>query len=98
MRVRYFGLLLLVAVGILPVVSAGLWIVRRAESTALTEVRGGNARVANQAAAHIATYVQNQVILLRALGAPAAKSAALGPEQLSRILKNYKILFPTLRG
>ena len=33
MRVRYFGLLLLIAVGIVPVVSAGLWIVNRAQDT-----------------------------------------------------------------
>lgn len=98
MRVRYFGLLLLVAVGIVPVVSAGLWIVSRAQETALSEVRTGNRRVAKEAAAHISTFVQSQVQLLQALGAPVAKSVKLSPEQLTRILKNYRILFPKLRS
>jgi len=98
MRVRYFGLLLLIAVGIVPVVSAGLWIVNRAQDTALAEVRTGNRRVAKEAAAHISTFVQSQVQLLRALGAPVAKSVKLSPEQLARILKNYRILFSKLRS
>src|SRR5262249_19850718 len=34
----------------------------------------------------------------RALGAPVAKSVKLSPEQLARILKNYRILFPKLRS
>src|SRR6266567_29305 len=97
MRVRYFGILLLIAVGILPIVGAGLWIVRRAESTALEEVRNGNSRVATEAAAHLGTFVENQVLLLRALGAPLSHSAGLERHQLDRILKNYRILFPTLR-
>jgi signal transduction histidine kinase len=98
MRVRYFGLLLLVAVGILPVVGAGLWIVQRAESTALDEVRLGNSRVAHEASAHIGTYLQNQVVLLQALGAPLTRSVGLTPAQQTRILKNYRIIFPTLRN
>src|SRR5215470_831045 len=98
MRVRYFGLLLLIAMGIVPVVSAGLWIVNRAQETALSEVRTGNRRVAKEAAAHISTFVQSQVQILQALGAPVAKSVKLSPEQLTRILKNYRILFPKLRS
>src|SRR5215470_16470504 len=98
MRVRYFGLLLLIAMGIVPVVSAGLWIVNRAQETALSEVRTGNRRVAKEAAAHISTFVQSQVQILQALGAPVAKSVKLAPDQLTRILKNYRILFPRLRS
>lgn len=97
MRVRYFGLLLLLAVGVVPVVGAGLWIVNRAESTALTEVRAGNLRVAQEAAAHIGTYVDDQIVLLKALGAPMSRSVGLSAEQLTRIAKSYRILFPTLR-
>src|SRR5262249_58128723 len=95
--VRFVALLLLRAVGVLPVVGAGLWIVRRAESTALDEVRSGNSRVALEAAAHIGTFVENQIVVLKALGAPLAHSAGLTRPQLDRILKNYRILFPSLR-
>jgi signal transduction histidine kinase len=98
MRVRYFGILLLIGIGVLPIVSAGLWIVRRAEQTALEEVRNGNSGVAKEAAAHIGTFIENQYVLLRALGAPLSHSAGLGRHQLNRILKNYRILFPTLRS
>jgi signal transduction histidine kinase len=91
-------MLLLLAVGVVPVLSAGLWVVRRAESTALSEVRLGNAQLADQAAAHISTYVQDQITLLQTLGAPLAHSTALAPGQLAKILKNYKIMFGHLRS
>jgi two-component system, NtrC family, sensor kinase len=97
-RVRYFGLLLLLAVGVVPVVGAGLWIVNRAESTALSEVRAGNRRVATEAVAHIGTYVDDQIVLLQALGVPMAKSVGLASEQLTRIARIYQIVFPTLRS
>jgi signal transduction histidine kinase len=97
MRVRYFGMLLLVAVGVVPVMGAGLWIVRRAESTALNKVRTGNLGVSGEAALHIASVVETQITLLQTLGAPLAHSVHESPEQLTRILKNYKIMFPNLR-
>src|SRR5882672_3768761 len=98
MKVRTFGLILLVAVGIVPLVGAGLWIVNRAENAALAEVRRGNRRVAVEATAHIRTYVESQIVNLRALGAPVTQSVGLEREQITRILKNYRILFPILRN
>jgi signal transduction histidine kinase len=96
-KVRVFGLLLILGVGILPITVAGLIMIRRAEETALSEMRTGNQRVAERAASELRQFAQTRVDLLETLAAPLTGSAKTSPEQARRILKNYRILFPHIR-
>ena len=97
MKVRLFGLLLILGVGVVPITLAGLLMIRRAENTALAEMRTGNQRVAERAASELRQYAQTRVDLLETLAAPLTGSAKSNPAQARRILKNYRILFPHIR-
>lgn len=97
MKVRYFGILLLVAAGIIPLVGLGITSVNRAENVALEEVRLGNHRVATRAASRMAAYVETQETLLQTLAASLSPAAAPSPEQAEQILKSYRLMFPHLR-
>jgi len=96
-KVRIFGLLVILGVGVLPITLAGLLMIRRAEETALTEVRTGNQRVAERAASELRQFAQTRIELIQTLAAPLTRSAKASPEQARRILKNYRILFPHIR-
>lgn len=97
MRIRVFGILLLLAVGVVPIVGAGLFMLRRAEQTALEGVRIGNQRVAERATVEIHQFVDSRVELLQTLAGPLTGSAHASNEQMRRFLKNYRILFPKIR-
>ncbi len=91
-------MILVGAVGVLPLVAAGLWTVQRAQETALDEVRTGNRRLAGQVARQLDAYVDTQVLLLKTLAAPLAPSVAASPEQAKHVLTNYIISFPHLHA
>ncbi len=97
MKLRTFGLLLLAAVGVVPIVVAGFIIVNRAREAALDEVRNGNQRLAQLAASQLASFTTGQTALLKTLAAPMARSTGAEPEQVRRVLKNYRIIYPHLR-
>jgi two-component system, NtrC family, sensor kinase len=98
MRVRTFGILLLLAIGVIPIVVAGYFMIVRAKRTALQEVRTGNQRLAERAAIELHQFVNAKLAVLETIGAPIARSAELSPAQARRILKNYRILFPDVRA
>src|SRR5687768_12155453 len=98
MKVRVFGILLLIAIGVLPIAVAGYIMIVRANRTALEEVRTGNQRVADRAAIELRQFVAARVALVSALAAPLTRSALATPEQARRVLRNYRILFPTIRS
>lgn len=98
MKVRTFGILLLLAIGVIPIVLAGYFMIVRARETALLEIRRGNQRLAERAAIELEQFVADRATLLESLAAPIARSANLDREQAQRVLKNYRILFPNLRA
>jgi two-component system NtrC family sensor kinase len=98
MRVRWFGILLLLGIGVLPIAVAGYFMIVRAKQTALEEVRAGNQRVAERAAIELRQFVDGRVALVAGLAAPLTPSARATPEQARRILRNYRILFPAIRS
>ncbi len=98
MRARHLGLLMLAAIGVVPIVVAGLLMIRRAERTALNEVRESNARAADRATRRLTAYVAGQEQLLRTLGDALNPAADLSAEQAERIVKGYRITFAHLRS
>jgi signal transduction histidine kinase len=97
MTLRRFGLILLAAVGVVPLALAGFLMINRARETALHEIRTGNQRVAVRAASQLAQFADQQAGILKTLAAPLSKSARAAPDQVRRILKNYRIIYPNLR-
>src|SRR6185436_3813010 len=71
--------------------------IRRAEQTALDEVKSGNRRVAGRAASRLAAYVNEETRLLQTIGASLGPAVHARAEQSERILKNYRITFTELR-
>lgn len=98
MRFRHFGILLLLAVGVLPLLCAGWLMIRRARETALAEVKVGNGRLAERAASRIRAVVEEQVRLLSTLAGPFAPAVKIEPEQGERVVKNYRIFYSYLRS
>src|SRR5688572_14099175 len=98
MKLRVFGFLLILGVGVLPITVAGYLMVGRAKETALHEVRTGNQRVAERAASELRQFVETRVDLLQTVAAPLTRSAKATPDQARRILKNYLLLFPHIRA
>ncbi|MFH0903068.1 MAG: sensor histidine kinase [Pseudomonadota bacterium] len=97
MRIRYYGIMLLIVVGVLPLATAGLLMVRRAERTALAEVLQGNQRIAVRAAGRLNAFVEAEVAMLRTVGAALAPTVGNTPKQAERVVKNYVLSFPHLR-
>ena len=97
MRVRLFGLLMLVGVGVIPLVVAGYYANRRATQTALEAIQTGNQRVAERAARRVHALVEAEIDRLRASASGLAPAVAASPAQGERIAKNFLILFPHLR-
>lgn len=98
MRARYFGVLLLFAVGVAPLVIAGLFMSNRAERTALAAIERGNRLVAERAAKRLGAYVGSELQAIEMLAAPLATSLSLAPRQAERLLKNYRLMLPHLRA
>src|SRR5262249_14071607 len=97
-RARYFSVLLLIVIAALPLGAAGLVMVRRAEQTALDEVRSGNANVAVSVAARIEAFVGEKVNLLKTFGAVVSPAVQLTPTQAEQIVRDYQLMFPRLES
>src|SRR5688572_30919136 len=97
MKVAHFGILLLALVGALPLSVSGVTTIRRAEQTALEEVKRGNSRVAARAASRLSSYVDEEIKLLRTIGTSFTPAVHSSASQRERIIKNYRISFPELR-
>lgn len=68
MRVRTYGLLLLVLVGVAPISVYGVSALTRAHTTSAQQVREGNRRAARAIAGRIAAYVASERQLVAAIG------------------------------
>jgi two-component system, NtrC family, sensor kinase len=97
-RARHMALVMLVAVGMAPIIIAGLLMVRRAEHTALDQVSESNSRIAERAAKRLTAYVAEQEHLLETLGDALNPIARLTPQQAQRIVRGYGITFPQMRS
>jgi two-component system NtrC family sensor kinase len=98
MRARHLGLIMLGTVGVVPIIVAGLLMIRRAERTALDQVRESNYRAAERAAKRLRDYVTEQEQLVTTLADALAPAAHLTREQAEHIVKGYSITFPHLRS
>lgn len=74
MRVRYYGLLFLVLVIAIPIGVLGMLTTRRAERTAVFEVRTGNDRLAHAVARQIADYVAGERAMVASFGEVIAQT------------------------
>ncbi len=89
MRVRAFGMLLLVLVGLVPL-GAFAWVsIRTSERTAVSEVRAANQRLADSVAHRIASFAEQQRGLLAAIGAAAVDAPT--PEAAQNLLDDFGI-------
>lgn len=88
MRVRVFGLLLLLAVGIVPLAVFSYLALGRSERTAEAEVRTGNERVAKSIAQRISAYREAERALLLSIGAAVLQADV---EDAQAILEAYAI-------
>jgi signal transduction histidine kinase len=96
MRIRHFGLLMLVLVGLAPLLIAGLLVVQRAERTDLASIRTGELRAATLTASQLDRYVGDQQALLQSIGATVGPSAQLTTDQRTRIARMYRLTFRQL--
>ncbi len=93
MRARHLGFIMLATVGIVPIAVTGLLMIRRAERTALEQVRSSNARMAERSASRLHAYVTDQEKLLQTLADALNPAARLRPEQADRVVKGYSLTF-----
>lgn len=93
--VRTVGVVLLLAVGVVPLAVFGWLAVRRSERTAVAEVRQGNQRVAEQVAGGIESYLSSERHLLAAMGTAAVQ--ARSPDDAAALLEGYALEHRHLR-
>ncbi len=91
MRVRTYGLALLGIVAVAPLVAYGAFAVRRAETTAVNEVRRGNARLARSIANRLAAYAVSERTLLGVVGAAALLTPS--SEEATAVLDAFSLSF-----
>jgi signal transduction histidine kinase len=96
-RARYYALLGLVVIGLLPLAIAGWLMMERAERTSLEQATLSNQRVADAVARRLAAFEESRMDLLRTLADALNPNAHLTPQQAEFIIKGYRISFPHLR-
>jgi signal transduction histidine kinase len=94
-RVRTLGLALLLLVGVVPLAVFGFLALRRSERTALSEVRQGNQRVAEQVAGRIDSYLRRERELLATIGAAALQ--ARDARDAATLIEGYSLQYRHLR-
>ncbi len=87
--VRAVGVVLLLAVGVVPLAVFGWLALRRSERTAIQEVRRGNQRVAEQVAGRIEAYLRRERQMLAAIGVAAVQ--ARSPGDAAVLLEGYSL-------
>jgi signal transduction histidine kinase len=98
MKVRRFWLLMVLGVGALPLIAAGIFANIQATKTATNEVRTGNARAARLAAQRLGSVVQEQETIVRTIATSVAPLTKLTPEQANLVTKAYRLAFPYIRS
>ena len=89
-------MLLIATAAVLPLVVYGAVSIRSLENGTYTSVIEGNTKVAKQVAEHVALYMDNNVRVLRSVGAELS-STGLSAWQQERILKDYVLQFREFR-
>jgi len=98
MRVRRFWLLMVLAIGAVPLIVAGIIAHQQAVQTATDEVRRGNARAARLAAQRISAVILEQEAIVRTIATSVSPLTKLSPEQANRIANAYSLAFPYIRS
>lgn len=93
MRVRWYALIVLVVVGLVPLFAFGWLASASAERTAVAEVRTGTQRVADSVAHQVAAYIQAERAQLHTIGAAILLSGRPAYTQNA-----FEIQFPYLHG
>ena len=89
MRVRTYGLLLLVLVGVIPLVSFGYLGTKRAQRTAIREVRSGNLRIARSVAERVQAYALFERALIAEVSAAALQ--ATDRQSAQRMVNSHQL-------
>jgi len=93
LRIRWYALIVLGFVGLVPLGVFGLLASSRAEQTAVAEVRTGTERVANNVAHRVAAHIDEERLALHTIGAAILLSGRPGYTQNA-----FEIQFPHLHG
>ncbi len=91
MRVRAYGLLVLGAAGVLPMVAFGYLAIDRSQKTAIEEAREGNQRLAIAIAGRIGAYLENEKRLLDGVG---MASLLAQPRDAQLLLDAFSLTYP----
>jgi len=91
MRVRAYGLLVLGAAGVLPLVAFGYLSINRSQETAIQEAGQGNRRLATAIAGRIGAYLENEKRLLDGIG---MASLLAQPRQAQVLLDAFALTYP----
>lgn len=91
MRLRWFALILLVLVGLVPLGVFGLLASKRAKETAISEVRTGTERVADSVARRVAAHIEAERLQLHTIGSGILLSGRAAYSQNA-----FEIQFPYL--
>jgi len=93
LRVRWYALIVLAIVGLVPLVAFGFLASSRAERTAVSEVRTGTERVADSVARQVASHIEAERLRLHTIGAAILLSGKPAYTQNA-----FEIQFPYLHG
>lgn len=96
MKVRTFGMTILALVGAIPLLIGGELMVRRAERTALSDIRTADGRAATLIATRIEAHVEAQVAILRSIGASLAPGVLLSADQRREIARHMWLMYPQI--
>ncbi len=91
MRVRAYGLMVLGAAGVLPMVAFGYLAIGRSQETAIQEARQGNRRLATAIAGRIGAYLDNEKRLLDGAG---MASLLAQPREAQLFLDAFALTYP----
>ena len=95
-RITSRFVLLIATAAVLPLIVYGAISISRLRGGTERSVNQGNQRLADQVAARVKLYVDNNARILRSVGEELAQTE-LAPWQQSRILKNHVLEFPEFR-
>jgi signal transduction histidine kinase len=93
-RVRTYGLILLILVGITPLAVYGIMALARAQETSAQQVQEGNRRAARAIAGRIGAYAASERNLIAAIGAAVWHARGAHARQL--VLDAYQLDYPHL--
>jgi signal transduction histidine kinase len=93
-RVRTYGLILLILVGIAPLAMYGIVALARAQDTSVKQVQEGNRRAARAIAGRIGAYAASERNLVAAIGTAVWHARAAHARQL--VLDAYQLDYPHL--